>query len=167
LVRPDTGETLFAIADLSTMWLRAAVPENDIPVVRVGQELEVKIEALPETTFKAKINAIGAASDSSTRRVMVRSELTNPDRLLRPEMFATFKIFTGEGQMLPAIAAGALIREAETAFVYVEVKPQEFERRPVKVGAQQDGLVAIPAGLAVGERVVTRGAIFIDNEWKQ
>lgn len=167
LVRPDSGDALFSIADLTTMWLRAAVPENDIPMVRVGQELEVRIDALPDAIFKAKISAIGAASDSSTRRVMVRSELANPDRVLRPEMFATFKIFVGDGEILPAVNSESIIREAERAFVYVEVKPLEFERRPVTLGAQQDGRVAVRNGLASGDKVIGRGAIFIDNEWKQ
>ena len=77
-VRSDAGDPLYAIADLSTMWLKANVPEMDIALVRVGQEIEVKVTALPDRVFKARIIAIGAASDASTRRVVVRSEIPNP-----------------------------------------------------------------------------------------
>ncbi len=167
LVRPDSGEALYGVADLSTMWLRAAISENDIASVRVGQELEVRIDAVPKKLFSAKITAIGAASDALTHRVMVRSELANPDRTLRPEMFASFRIFVGEGQMHPTIRIESVIREGDRAFVYVEVKKQEFQRRPVILGPEESGLVAVYEGLKIGEAVVGRGAIFIDNEWKQ
>jgi membrane fusion protein, heavy metal efflux system len=167
LVRPDQTDPLFNIADLATMWLRAAVPENDIPMVRVGQELEVHIDALPASTFKARVTAIGSSSDAVTRRIMVRSELANPDQILRPEMFATFKIFVGDGTEWPAVASEAVIREANRSFVYVEVNPGEFQRRLVTLGAEQDGRVAVRDGVQVGEKVVGRGAIFLDNEWKQ
>jgi cobalt-zinc-cadmium efflux system membrane fusion protein len=167
LVRPDQTESLFSIADLATMWLRVAVAENDIPLVRVGQELEVHIDALPASTFKAKVNAIGSASDAVTRRIMVRSELANPEQILRPEMFATFKIFVGEGDEWPAVSVESIIREANRSFIYIEVKPGEFQRRLVTLGAEQNGRVAVREGLQPGERVVGRGAIFLDNEWKQ
>jgi cobalt-zinc-cadmium efflux system membrane fusion protein len=149
------------------MWLRAAVPENDIPIIRVGQELEVHIDALPSSTFKAKVTAIGSASDAVTRRIMVRSELANPEQILRPEMFATFKIFVGDGDMWPAVASESIIREANRAFVYVEVNKNEFQRRFVVLGPEQNGRVAVREGLKTGETVVGRGAIFLDNEWKQ
>ena len=167
LVRPDAGEPLYGVADLSTMWLRAAISENDIASVRVGQELEVRIDAVPKKLFSAKITAIGAASDALTHRVMVRSELANPDRILRPEMFASFRIFVSEGQMLPSIRIESVIREGDRTFVYVEVKKQEFQRRTVVLGPEDNGWVAVHEGLKIGESVVGRGAIFIDNEWKQ
>ncbi len=167
LVRPDSGEPLYGVADLSTMWLRAAISENDIALVRVGQELEVRIDAVPQRLFSAKITAIGAASDAMTHRVMVRSELVNPDRILRPEMFASFRIFVSEGQVYPSIKIESVIREGERAFVFVEVKKQEFQRRPVVLGQEENGRVAVLEGLKIGDAVVGRGAIFIDNEWKQ
>lgn len=167
LVRPDMTDPLFNIADLATMWLRAAVPENDIPMIRVGQELEVHIDAMPKSTYKARVTAIGSASDAVTRRIMVRSELANPDQILRPEMFATFKIFVGEGEVWPAVSSDGIIREANRTFVYVEVSPNEFQRRLVILGQEQDGRVAIRQGVQEGEKVVGRGAIFLDNEWKQ
>lgn len=167
LVRPDQTDPLFNIADLATMWLRAAVPENDIPMVRVGQEVEVHIDALPQSTFKARVTAIGSASDAVTRRIMVRSELPNPEQILRPEMFATFKIFVGDGDEWPAVSSEAIIREANRSFIYVEAKPGEFQRRLVILGTEQNGRVAVREGLQPGEKVVGRGAIFLDNEWKQ
>jgi cobalt-zinc-cadmium efflux system membrane fusion protein len=149
------------------MWLKAFVPETDIVHVQVGQQIEVKVTALPDRVFKARITAIGAASDANTRRVVVRSEIPNPDGVLKSEMFANFKIATGEGESAPAVPVDAVIRESEVAAVWVEREPMVFERRPVEIGREQDGLIQIRKGLKAGERVVSRGAIFVDNEWKQ
>jgi cobalt-zinc-cadmium efflux system membrane fusion protein len=166
-VRSDASDALYTIADLSTMWLKAFVPEMDIVHVLVGQQIEVKVAALPDRVFKARITAIGAASDVNTRRVVVRSEIPNPDGMLKSEMFASFKIATGEGEWAPAVPVDAVVREAEVAAVWVEREPMVFERRPVELGREQDGRIQIRKGLKAGERVVSRGAIFVDNEWKQ
>ena len=138
-VRSDIGDPLYAIADLSTMWLKAHVPENDIPLVRVGQEIEVRVTALPDRVFKARITAIGAASDATTRRVVVRSEIPNPDGALKSEMFASFRIATGDGEPSPAVPVEAVIREGDQAVVWVEQEPLVFQRRKVKLGIEQDG----------------------------
>ena len=165
-VRSDSGEPLYSIADLSIMWLKANVPENDIPHVRVGQEIEVNVTALPGRIFKARIVAIGAASDSATRRVVVRSEIANPDGALRSEMFATFKIVTGSGEPAPAVPVEAVIWEGELPVVWVGREPMVFERRRVQAGLEQDRKLQILAGLKAGDVVVGRGAIFVDNEWR-
>jgi cobalt-zinc-cadmium efflux system membrane fusion protein len=166
-VRTDAGEALYAIADLSTMWLKANVPEFDSPLIRVGQEIEVRVAALPGRVFKAHINAVGASSDAATRRVMVRSELPNPDRALKSEMFASFKISIGNGERALAVPAEAVIWEGDTAVVWVEREPLVFERRKVKVGFEQDGRLQINDGLEAGELVVGRGAIYVQNELQQ
>jgi cobalt-zinc-cadmium efflux system membrane fusion protein len=166
-VRSDAAEPLYSIANLSTMWLKANVPENDISIVRVGQEIEVKVTALPERAFKARIIAIGSASDAATRRVVVRSEIPNPDRALKSEMFASFKIAISEGGASPAVPTEAVIREGELATVWIQREPLLFQRRKVKIGLEQDGRLQILDGLAEGELVIGRGAIFVDNEWRQ
>ena len=166
-VRSDSAEPLFSISDLSTMWLKASVPENDIPHVRVGQEIEVKVPALPDRVFTARITAIGAMSDAATRRVVVRSEIANPGHVLKAEMFATFKITTGEARQAPAVPIESVIREGLFASVWVERGPLVFQRRKVEIGMEQDNRVQIVGGLKAGERVIGRGAIFVDNEWRQ
>lgn len=166
-VRSDAGEVLYSIANLSTMWLKANVPEVDIPLIRVGQELEVKVTALPNRIFNAQIIAIGAASDASTRRVVVRSEIPNPGNVLKSEMFASFKIATSEGEPAPAVPSEAVIWEGEQAVVWVEQEPMVFQRRKVKTGIEQSGRLQIQDGLTSGELVVSRGAVFVQNEWHQ
>jgi cobalt-zinc-cadmium efflux system membrane fusion protein len=166
-VRSDSAEPLYSIADLSIMWLKANVPENDIPLIRVGQELQVRVTALPDRAFNARIVAIGAASDVATRRVVVRSEIPNPDGALKAEMFATFKIVTGEGEPEPSVPVASVIWDGDVAIVWVEREPGVFERRKVKAGIEQDGRLQVRDSLKPGDRVVGRGAIFVNNEWQQ
>jgi cobalt-zinc-cadmium efflux system membrane fusion protein len=166
-VRSDSAETLFSISDMSTMWLKAYVPESDIALIKVGQELEVKVVALPNRVFRAKVIAIGSYSEAQTRRIMIRSEIPNPDRSLKAEMFVSYRISVGNEGEAPAVPVEAVIREGDAATVWVQSEPQTFERRRVTLGLEQDGRVQIRTGLKAGEVVVARGAIFVDNEWKQ
>jgi membrane fusion protein, heavy metal efflux system len=166
-VKSDSNEALYTIADLSTMWLKAQIFEQDIAQVRIGQEIEARVSAIPNRVFKARINAINSASDLTTRRVVVRSEIENPDGVLKSEMFGTFKISIDEAAGSPAVPTDAVIREGDTATVWIEAEPLLFKRRPVEIGMQQDGLTQIRSGLSAGEKVLGRGAIFVDNEWRQ
>lgn len=165
-VRSDGTELLYSISDLSVMWLKAYVPESEIASVQVGQSLEVKVSALPNRTFHARVSSIGASSDPQTRRIVVRSEIANPDRLLKADMFATFRIGVDDGTARPCVPIVSIIRNGEDASVWIEKEPRVFERRAVQIGNEYDGFVQITAGLNPGDRVVGRGAIFVDNELK-
>ena len=166
-VRNDTGEALYVIADLSTMWLKAQVPEKEISSIRVGQDVEVKVSALPDRVLRARVTAINAATDATTRRVIVRSEIPNPEGALKSEMFASFKIATGDDEPSPSVPVQAVIREGDHAVVWVEEEPMVFRRRKVTLGIEQEGRMQIREGLKAGELVAGRGAIFVDNEWRQ
>jgi cobalt-zinc-cadmium efflux system membrane fusion protein len=166
-VRNDTGEALYVVADLSTMWLKAQVPEKEISSIRVGQDVEVKVSALPDRVLRARVTAINAATDATTRRVIVRSEIPNPEGALKSEMFASFKIATGDDEPSPSVPVQAVIREGDHAVVWVEEEPMLFRRRKVTLGIEQEGRMQIREGLEAGELVAGRGAIFVDNEWRQ
>jgi len=165
-IRADAAEPLYSISDLSVMWLKAFVPESDIAYIRTGQELQVKVSAFPNQVFTARITSVGASSDQQTRRIVVRSEIDNPGRLLKADMFATFRIATGEPATGPMVPVASVIRDGDAASVWVECEPRVFERRKVLLGGETNGLVQIMSGLNPGERVVGRGAIFVDNEVK-
>jgi cobalt-zinc-cadmium efflux system membrane fusion protein len=143
------------------------VPENDAPAIRVGQEVDVRVMALPEGIFKARVIAVGASSDQITHRVMVRSEVLNSDGVLKADMFASFRIATGASMSSPSVPVESVIRHGEEAAVWVEQEPYVFKRRLVKVGLEREDAIQISAGLKAGERVLSRGAIFVDNEWRQ
>jgi membrane fusion protein, heavy metal efflux system len=152
-VKPDNPDPLFTIADLSTMWLLANVYETDIPSIRVGQALEVRVLAYPNEIFRARVSYIAAAADPATHRVAVRAEVTNRGQKLKPEMLASFAIVTGEETRVPTVPATALVRDGEAASVWVAAGPNRFARRVVEVGAEQGGAVQILSGVKAGERV--------------
>jgi membrane fusion protein, heavy metal efflux system len=166
-VRSDSGDALYSIANLDVMWLKANVPENDISYIRIGQDIEVSVTAVADRTFNARITAVGAASDSATRRVVVRSEIPNPDGALKSEMFATFKIVTANGEPSLAVPVDSVIWDGDQAAVWVEAEPMVYARRTIKAGLQQNGRMQVLAGLQPGDTVVGRGALFIDNEWRK
>jgi cobalt-zinc-cadmium efflux system membrane fusion protein len=97
----------------------------------------------------------------------VRSEIPNPDRALKSEMFASFKIALGDDVATPSVPVESVIREGDRSSVWVQREPLLYERRQVKLGMEQNGRLQILEGLAVGEPVIGRGAIFVDNEWRQ
>lgn len=157
------GDPVFTIADLSTMWLVAAVRELDAPLIRPGQAVEVTVGALPGRDFDALITAVGAGLDPATRRLTVRAEVRDPGRLLKPEMFASFRIAVGEGHHAVAVPVNAVIHRGAEASVWVALDGNRFMLRRIRTGIRDGDLLEVKEGLNPGERVVTGGALFIDR----
>jgi cobalt-zinc-cadmium efflux system membrane fusion protein len=154
---------VYTIGNLSTVWLIANVREADAPLMQVGQPVEVRVLAFPGRVFKAKISWVAPAIDPNTHRLSVRADVENPDRELKPGMFASFSIITGEAATAPAVPQHAIVYEGDTARVWVAGEDGTIVARPVRVGQIANGMVEILAGLSEGERVVTSGALFIDR----
>jgi cobalt-zinc-cadmium efflux system membrane fusion protein len=154
---------VYTIGDLSRVWLIANVREADAGSVRLGQSVEVRVLALSGRVFNATIAWIAPSVDPSTRRLPVRANIDNPDGILKPNMFATFSIITGEAATAPAVPQGAIVYEGDTARVWVAGADRTLSSREVRVGRTSDGMVEIQSGLSPAEMVITRGAIFIDR----
>jgi membrane fusion protein, heavy metal efflux system len=163
-VQPGNAPAPYTVADISTMWMLANVAESDSPAFRVGQPVQVKISAFPGRVFEGKVTTIGAMVDPNTRRVLVRSEIDDPQHELRAGMFATFTISVGSPVRSPAVPLAGVVREGDgTQTVWVTADRRRFTRRIVKIGAQRDSYRQILDGLQVGELVATDGAIFLSN----
>jgi len=157
------GDPVFTISDLSTMWLVAGVREMDVPLIRPGQEVQVTVGALPDRAFPARVVRMGAGLDPSTRRLTVQAEVADPDGLLRPEMFATFRISVGEESRAPAVPASAVIHRGADASVWVALDNNRFVMRAIRIGNRQGDTLEVTQGLRAGDRIVTGGALFIDR----
>jgi cobalt-zinc-cadmium efflux system membrane fusion protein len=157
------SDPIFTIADLSTMWLVAAVRERDAPLVRLDQPVEVTVGALPDRRFDARIASIGAGLDPTTRRLTVRAEIPDPEHLLKPEMFATFHITFGEPKRSVSVPANAVVRRGSEASVWVVLDGNRFVLRGIGTGMLVGDMQQVTDGLKGGERVVTHGALFIDR----
>jgi cobalt-zinc-cadmium efflux system membrane fusion protein len=154
---------VYTIGNLSTVWLIANVREIDAPAMQVGLPVEVHVLAFPGRVFKAKISWVAPSIDPNTHRLSVRADVENPDRELKPGMFANFSIITGEAATAPAVPQRAIVYEGETARVWVAGEDGTIAARSVRVGQTADGMVEILGGLTEGEKVVTSGALFIDR----
>ena len=123
------------------MWMLAYVIESDSPLFHVGQEVKVKVMAYPDRVFEGKISTIGATVDPTTHRLLVRSEIRDPKHELRPGMFATFVIRTGDSVRSTAVPADGVVREGDgTMTVWVTTDRRTFTKRTVKLGMQQGRL---------------------------
>jgi len=163
-VQPGNAPAPYAVADISTVWMIANVPETDFPFLQLGEEVAVDVKAYPGRLFRATIVNIGASVDLNTRRVLVRSEIRDPKHELRPGMFATFLIRTNKTTRSPAVPFSGVVREGDGSMaVWVTTDDQRLVKRTVKVGLQQEGLDQIVEGLTPGERVATDGALFLSN----
>jgi cobalt-zinc-cadmium efflux system membrane fusion protein len=163
-VQPGVAPAPFSVADVSTMWMLANVPEADSPAFKVGQQVKVKVMAFPDREFDGRISTISSTVDPATRRVWVRSEVADPGHELRASMFATFVIEVGQPVRATAVPLDAVVREGDgTMTAWATADRRRFTRRTVQVGLQRDGFRQILEGLQPGELVATEGALFLSN----
>jgi membrane fusion protein, heavy metal efflux system len=165
LTQPGVAPAPYTVADLSTMWMLANVIETDAPAYKLGQEVEVGVPAYPDKVFKGHVTALGAMIDPNTHRQLVRSEIEDPEHLLRSGMLASFVIRVGDPVRSLAVPAEGVVREGDgTMTVWSTKDSRRFTKRTVKTGLQQDGWTQILEGLSPDETVVTDGAVFLSNK---
>jgi cobalt-zinc-cadmium efflux system membrane fusion protein len=166
LTQPGNAPAPYSVADLTTMWMIANVIETDAPAYKVGQEVKVKVPAYPDTIFHGHVTTVGSMIDPNSHRQLVRSEIADPDHLLRPGMFASFVIRMGNPVRSLAVPLESVVREGDgTMTVWVTADRRRFVMRSVKVDIQQQGgWSQILEGLEPGELVVTDGAVFLSNK---
>ncbi|MGA8706574.1 MAG: efflux RND transporter periplasmic adaptor subunit [Steroidobacteraceae bacterium] len=154
---------VFTIADLSSVWLIANVREADAARVQRGQSVEVHVLAYPERTFSARVVYVAPTIDPGTHRLTVRAVMDNADGALKPEMFANFVILTSNSQQSPAVPDGAVVYEGDAAHVWLLRPDGTLVVTPIRTGRSNDGFVEVLDGLKAGDRVVTKGSLFIDR----
>jgi membrane fusion protein, heavy metal efflux system len=159
----SASDPTFVIGDLSTVWLVAYVRETEASNVRVGQALNFSVVAFPDRVFTANITYVATSLDASTRRLLVRATLDNKEGVLRPEMFASVKILTGEGDKSLGVPRDAVIFDGKSAHVWVARNDQSVERRDIKTGISNGSMIQVVDGLHEGESVVSKGSLFVDR----
>jgi cobalt-zinc-cadmium efflux system membrane fusion protein len=165
-VSAGANNPVFSIADLSTVWLVANLRETDAGAVRVGQPVEVRVLAYPDRVFSAKITFVSPTVDPNTHRIPVRAEIDNRDGALKPMMFGSFRILTGDVQQAPAVPQSAVVYEGNTAHVFVVRDNGLVEARTIEVGQEAGDMLQVRSGLHAGEKVITSGSLFIDRAAK-
>jgi cobalt-zinc-cadmium efflux system membrane fusion protein len=165
----ETTEKLFAVADLSEVWVLGNIPEKDIPFIRQegggpDQKIEILLNAYPNEVFHGKITYVGDVLEARTRTMNLRIEVPNPDRKLKPEMFATIRVYSEPEKNVLAVPEQAIQRERDRKFVFVQRDQDTFEVRNVTLGESNGEVVKVLDGLREGEQVVTAGAFILKSE---
>ena len=159
-IRTDNNTALFTISDLKSVWIWANVHESDMGKVKEGDKVRVTTIAYPEHIFQGTIKKIGTMLDPSSRVIRVRSELSNEDGLLKPEMFAIVVITSQRSESVLAIPQKALILENNLYYTMREVSPNTFEKINVTVGKKFNDLTEITGGLTAGDKIIVEGTLF-------
>jgi membrane fusion protein, heavy metal efflux system len=162
-ISSGASDPVFVIGDLSTVWLTAFVRESEAADIRLGQEINFTVLALPGRSFKTNIDYVSAAIDPSTRRLLVRATIDNKEGLFKPEMFANVTIFAGTDHASVGVPKQALIYEGERVRLWVAHDDKSLELREIRTGLTNGDLVEVRTNLKAGEKVVTRGSLFIDR----
>lgn len=164
----ETTTKLFTVADLSEVWVLANVPEKDIPYIRheggPGQKVDVQVNAYPNEVFVGKVTYVGDVLDTATRTMNLRLEMPNPTRALKPEMFATIRVYAEPEHDVLTVPEAAVQRDRDRRFVFVQQDIQTFKVREVKLGESNGEVVKVLDGLGEGEPVVVKGAFVLKSE---
>ncbi|MGR9106050.1 MAG: efflux RND transporter periplasmic adaptor subunit [Gammaproteobacteria bacterium] len=157
---------LYMIADLSTVWVYADIYEYELPWVRVGDAVEMRLAGIPGRIFRGHLDYVYPYAEANTRTIKVRLSFANPESLLKPEMFADLTIDAARRTDAVVIPSEAVVRSGAREQVFVVRGPGKFEPRPVRLGIASEGRVQVLDGLKAGEEVVISAQFLIDSESK-
>jgi cobalt-zinc-cadmium efflux system membrane fusion protein len=163
-VRPDATNPLFVITEPEHVWVEVDLPEQQIGKIKVGQSVQVQVDAYPDDEFSGQITVIEGALDPVTRRMQVRGEIDNHGLKLKPEMYARVTPIADEHDSLPRIPNTAIVTLGLYSYVFIENSPGVLQRRKVVLGLQGHEESYVKTGLQIGERVVTVGALLLNAE---
>jgi cobalt-zinc-cadmium efflux system membrane fusion protein len=163
----ETQQKLFTVADLSDVWVVGNVPEKDVQFIRKDQKVNVIVSAYPHAIIPGTITYVGDVLDPATRTMRLRVTVLNPDRLLKPEMFATVLVYASPTPDALTVPLEAVQNGPTGTMVFVQRGTNDFEVRTIKVGSEQGELVTVLEGVSVGEQVVTKGSFVLKSEMER
>jgi Cu(I)/Ag(I) efflux system membrane fusion protein len=163
-VTPETE--LYMIADLATVWVYADIYEHELPWVKVGDAVEMRLDGVPDRVFKGHLAFIYPYAEAKTRTIKVRLVFDNAERLLNPDMFADVTIYADKQVNAVVIPVEAVVRSGVKNQVFVVQGAGKFEPREITTGLSSDGNVTVLKGLKADEEVVTSAQFLIDSESK-
>jgi cobalt-zinc-cadmium efflux system membrane fusion protein len=158
----DPTQPIMTIADLSTVWVTALVPEKNAAAVSKNQDAEVSLVAYADRVLRGKVLFVSDVIEPDSRRNKIRIAFANPDYALKPNMFATVTL-TGQTQSHVVLPSSALLMNNDRTSVFVAVAPWTFERRTVDTQLEEGASVAIRSGIEAGEQVVIKGGILLND----
>ena len=162
-MRVMSGEKLFDVVDLSSVWIVADIYEYELPLIKLGQTARIGLSYFPGKEFSSQVDYVYPALASETRTAKVRFTIPNPEGVLKPQMFTNVEIKINLGNRL-IVPSEAVIDTGERQIVYVDKGEGFFEPREVTVGLKADGVVEVTGGIRAGEKVASSANFLIDSE---
>ena len=162
-MRVMSGEKLFDVVDLSSVWIVADIYEYELPLIKLGQTARIGLSYFPGKEFSSQVDYVYPALASETRTAKVRFTIPNPEGVLKPQMFTNVEIKINLGNRL-IVPSEAVIDTGERQIVYVDKGEGFFEPREVTVGLKADGVVEVTGGIKAGEKVASSANFLIDSE---
>ncbi|MFN2577422.1 MAG: efflux RND transporter periplasmic adaptor subunit [Pyrinomonadaceae bacterium] len=160
-----TDASVFKIIDITRVWVDANVFEKDLPRVRVGQPVKLTVTSFPGSNFSGKVIFINSVVDPDSRTVKVRTEVPNPDRRLKPDMFANVEIVTDINTSAISVPQSAVLEEGGKNVVFVE-QGNAYQKRQVQLGIKTGDRIEIIDGLNAGDKVVVKGNYLLQQQSK-
>jgi cobalt-zinc-cadmium efflux system membrane fusion protein len=160
VVQPST--TLFTVSDMSTVLIQADLPEIDLPKVKIGDRVKVKVPSYPDEMFQGTIDYMGVGVHAETRTISTRARLANPEGRLKKFMFAEI-FLEGNAHKVLACPKDAIQQHGEQKIVFVR-RNEGFIERQIKTGIEGDKFTEIVSGLKAGDVVATQGSLMLKNE---
>ncbi len=157
------GTTMFVVSDLSSLWAHAEIDETALARVAINRPVHLRVPAYPGETFEGRVSLIGDTVNPKTRRVIVRAIVPNPSGRLKPEMYASVEIDTGDPRDVVVVPGSAVHELDGRQVVFVEEAPGRFRPHTVTLGREQAGGVEVRSGLRAGERVATAGSFLLKS----
>jgi membrane fusion protein, heavy metal efflux system len=157
----DPATPIFTVSDLSTVWVQADVAEKDLGMVKVGDAVEVRVNAFPGRIFTGRITYIPDAIEPTTGMAKVRCEVPNPDEALRVNMFATVTILAPQGDDGVMVPSESLQEVNGQSVVFIPTGDRRFAWRAVHTGLVANGKTQITSGLAAATPVVGEGSYWL------
>ena len=154
------ADPVIIIAELSKVWISGDVKEKDIRFVNIGDHVSVKVSAYPDRNITGKVYHINEVVDENTRSIKVLIECDNPDRKLKPGMYATVNFATTPEKTV-MIPIGALMQQDSSQYVWLKTGKNQFTKRPVITGEADQKMIRITSGLKTGDTIMTEGGIYM------
>jgi Cu(I)/Ag(I) efflux system membrane fusion protein len=161
----ETGQLLYRIADLSTLWVEAEIYESELSLVQMGQATDITLSYLPGREFEGTVSYIYPYLNPETRTARIRIQAANTDGLLKPDMYTNVSIVAPLGERL-IVPESAVMYAGRDHVVFVDLGDGRFQPRTIEIGLRDEDWIEVIDGLSSGESVVTSANFLIAAESK-
>jgi cobalt-zinc-cadmium efflux system membrane fusion protein len=159
------GDTLFELADISSMWIELSVPEDMISLIKINDPIEASFDALPGVTIRGLVVWLSSSIDERTRMMKARAVVPNTDLPLKDGMFGKIRIFSEESPQVLFAPAAALHRLNEKNFVFVKLSDDLYEARIINGSQKDGGVLEILQGVGPNEELVVNHSFTLKSEF--